>query len=146
TGAIAQIVGMFVGASIDRFGRKRALIATRVLFAAILYPAYVMLISPQASPLTVIAINMLLNVVFGAGLGAYYAFIPELFPKSVRASGLSIMYALGTTIFGGTTQFVVAALIEWTGDPMMPAFYQIAATIVAIVGLAFLAPHEEVVR
>jgi MFS family permease len=146
TGAIAQMGGMLVGTRIDRYGRKRTLIATRVLFAAILYPAYVMLISPDASPLVVIAINMLLNFVFGAGLGAYYAFVSELFPRSVRASGLSIMYALGTTIFGGTTQFVVAWLIERTGDPLMPAWYQIAATVVAIAGLVFLAPHEEVVR
>ena len=37
------------------------------------------------------------------------------------ASGVSILYALGTTIFGGTTQFVVAWLIERTGSPMVPA-------------------------
>ena len=45
----------------------------------------------------------------------------------MRSSGLGILYALGVTIFGGTTQFVVAWLIDVTKDPMVPAWYQIAA-------------------
>jgi MHS family citrate/tricarballylate:H+ symporter-like MFS transporter len=48
------------------------------------------------------------------------------------------------TIFGGTTQFVVAWLIDWTKNPMVPAWYQIAATIAAIIGVVLLKPHAEV--
>jgi len=72
-----------------------------------------------------------------------YSFLPEAFPKAVRSSGLSVLYALGVTIFGGTTQFVVAWLIDWTGDPMVPAWYQIAASLVGIVGVMLLRPHAE---
>ncbi len=64
----------------------------------------------------------------------------------MRSSGLSILYALGTTIFGGTTQFVVAWLIDRTGSPMVPAWYMLAATIAAIAGVALLKPHPEAVR
>ena len=58
----------------------------------------------------------------------------------------SILYALGTTIFGGTTQFVVAWLIERTGSAMVPAWYMLATTIAAIVGVVGLMPHPELAR
>ena len=65
---------------------------------------------------------------------------------SGRSSGLSILYALGVAIFGGTTQFVVAWLIDVTKDPLIPAWYQMAANIAAIVGVMLLTPHAEVLR
>jgi len=64
----------------------------------------------------------------------------------VRSSGLAILYALGTTIFGGTTQFVVAWLIDRTGSAMVPAWYMLAASLAGIVGVALLQPHADVVR
>jgi MHS family proline/betaine transporter-like MFS transporter len=94
----------------------------------------------------IVAVNMVINFIFGTGLGAMYAFLSEGFPKAVRSSGLAILYALGVTIFGGTTQFIVAWLIDWTKDPMVPAWYQIAANVASIVGVMLLMPHAEVVR
>lgn len=146
TGGVAAIAGMLAGVWADRFGRKTMLVASRVLFLAILYPSYVVLTSPDASPAVVVAINMLLNATFALGLGALYAFMPEAFPRSVRASGLSVLYALGTTIFGGTTQFIVAWLIARTGDPMVPAWYQMLTTVASIAGVVLLMPHAEVLR
>jgi len=145
TGALAAIGGLAVGVAADRFGRKRMLIASRVLFLIVLYPSYVVLTAPSASPVLIVTINMFLNFVFSITLGSIYAFLPEAFPAAVRSSGLAILYALGVTIFGGTTQFVVAWMIDRTNNPMMPAWYQIAATLVGIVGVALLSPDPEVV-
>jgi hypothetical protein len=89
---------------------------------------------------------MFFNFMFSAGIGASYALMAESFPQSVRSSGLAILYALGVMIFGGTTQFVVAWLIDLTKDPLMPAYYMIAANLLTIVGLALIVPHEEVLR
>jgi Na+-driven multidrug efflux pump len=75
-----------------------------------------------------------------------YAFLAEAFPQSVRSSGLAILYALGVSIFGGTTQFVVAWLIDATGDPMVPAYYQIVANMAGIIGVSLLVPDAEVAR
>ena len=133
-GSVANMAGIYIGVSVDRFGRKRMLILQRAIFVSIVYPAYLLMTSPDASPWLVVAMNMLLNCVFATTLGAVYAFLPEAFPKSVRSSGLAILYALGVTIFGGTTQFVVAWLIDWTKNPMVPAWYQIAASLAGIAG------------
>ena len=98
------------------------------------------------SVLALFGAYMLLSAVFSMGIVPAYAFLLEAFPKAVRSSGTSILYALGTTIFGGTTQFVVAWLIERTGSPMVPAWYMLAATAASIVGVLGLMPHPEVAR
>jgi MHS family proline/betaine transporter-like MFS transporter len=117
-----------------------------VLFALIVYPAYTILTSPETSLATLLLVNMGLQAVFAVGLGTVYAFLAEAFPKAVRSSGLAILYAIGTTVFGGTTQFVVAWLIDRTGSAMVPAWYMLASTLAAIVGVALLRPHPEAVR
>jgi len=144
TGAIASLAGIAAGAWADRLGRKAMLVASRVLFVAIVYPAYLWLTSPNATPALIVAINVALNFIFSVGIGGLYAFLLEAFPKSVRSSGLAIMYALSVTIFGGTTQFIVAWLIDWTNDPLVPAWYQIIANVIAIVAVAALSTHAEV--
>jgi MFS family permease len=146
TGFLAQLAGVAFGVWADRFGRKRSLILSRVAFALLLYPAYAMLTSPDSSLATRFAVNALLQAVFAVGLGTVYTFLAEVFPKAVRSSGLAILYALGTTIFGGTTQFVVAWLIDRTGDPMVPAWYMLVTTGAAIAGVALLGRHADVAR
>jgi MFS family permease len=146
TGSFASIGGLALGAWADRFGRKPMLIASRVVFVIIIYPAYLVITSPAATAPVIVTLNMLLNFIFSVGIGAIYAFLTEAFPRSVRSSGLGILYALGVTIFGGTTQFVVAWLIDWTKDPMVPAWYQMIANVAAIIGVILLLPHEEVRR
>jgi MFS family permease len=146
TNSAAQIAGLAVGVWLDRFGRKRTLVLSRLAFLLVVYPVYMILTSPTASVATVIAGNSFLGFVFGIGIGPVYAFMAEAFPQSVRSSGLAILYASGVMIFGGTTQFVVAWLIDVTRDPMVPAWYQIAATTVSIVGVLLMTPHAEVMR
>jgi MFS family permease len=146
TGSLAQIAGLALGVWADRFGRKPTLIVSRVVFVIIVYPAFIIFTSPTATVPVIITLNMLLNVIFGVGIGGSYAFLTEAFPKSVRSSGLGILYALGVMIFGGTTQFVVAWLISWTKDPMVPAWYQMIANVAAIIGVLLLMPIPEVGR
>jgi MFS family permease len=145
-GYVAQLAGGVLGVWLDRFGRKRLLVGARLVFLASIYPAFVILTSPRTSIVMLFAVYMALSAVFSMGLVPIYAFLLEAFPKAVRSSGLSILYALGTTIFGGTTQFVVAWLIERTGSPMVPAWYMLATTIAGTIGVIGLMPHPEVVR
>ena len=146
TNAVAQIAGLAVGVWLDRLGRKRMLVLARLGFLLIVYPVYLILTSPNASIAAIVAGNLFLGFVYAIGIGAAYAFMAEAFPQSVRSSGLAILYALGVMIFGGTTQFVVAWLIDVTKNPMVPAWYQIVATSASIVGVVLMTPHAEVLR
>jgi MFS family permease len=146
TNSAAQLAGLAVGVWLDRHGRKRMLVLSRAAFLLVVYPVYLILTSPTASIAVIVAGNSFLGFVFAIGIGPVYAFMAEAFPQSVRSSGLAILYAMGVMIFGGTTQFVVAWLIDATGNPMVPAWYQIVTTGASIVGVALMTPHPEVLR
>ena len=146
TGSSAAIAGIAVGARADRFGRKTMLVLTRSIFVPTIDPAFLVLTAADASPAGIIALNATLDFLFSASIGAFYAFLAEAFPKSVRSSGLALVYAVGVTVFGGTTQFVVAWLIDRTGNAMVRAWYQIAANLLALAGILMIGPHAEVLR
>ena len=48
------------------------------------------------------------------------------------------MYALAISVFGGSTQFVIAWLTEWSGDPMAPAWYMLVALIIGLVAMILM--------
>ena len=71
-----------------------------------------------------------------AGIGL--AILPELLPKATRATGFAVSYAIGVSIFGGSTQLVVAKLIDWTGSNIAPAYYVIATSLITVLALLAL--------
>ena len=54
--------------------------------------------------------------------------LPAQFPTASRYGAMGIAYNFSVAIFGGTTPFIVAALIGATGDDMMPAYYLMATS------------------
>jgi hypothetical protein len=61
--------------------------------------------------------------------------IAEALPRSVRSGGLALIYALAISLFGGTTQFAIKALIEATGSSLAPAWYVTGALVVGAVAM-----------
>jgi MHS family proline/betaine transporter-like MFS transporter len=64
--------------------------------------------------------------------------LPAQFPTASRYSAMGIAYNFSVAIFGGTTPFIVAALIKATGNDMMPAYYLMATSAVGAVAIYFL--------
>jgi hypothetical protein len=64
--------------------------------------------------------------------------IPELLPTAFRSIGISLVYAIGTTLFGGTTQFVVTGLLAWTHNPNSPAWYLAGTSVISLVAIWLL--------
>jgi len=58
--------------------------------------------------------------------------LAAIFPNEVRSSGIAIAYAISVSVFGGTTQFVIAWLIGATGNPLSPAYYLIATSAISL--------------
>ena len=75
----------------------------------------------------------MLTVLTAISSAASLVIIPELLPRAIRSTGLSIAYAVGVSLFGGTTQFVITWLLGATGDPTSPAWY---VTITSVITLA----------
>lgn len=64
--------------------------------------------------------------------------VRELFPIQIRAAGISVAYALTATIFGSTTQFVIARRIGVTGDSLAPAYDVVGSSVSGIAALSML--------
>jgi MHS family proline/betaine transporter-like MFS transporter len=64
--------------------------------------------------------------------------LPALFPTEHRYSAMGIAYNLAVAIFGGTAPFIIAALIELTGDDMAIGYYLITVAAIAAVAIRFL--------
>lgn len=143
-GGLMTFVFALVGGILsDRYGRKALNMLPRIALLLLILPLFTWLTNaPSAVTLfTVNAILASLTAMFGvAGLVQ----IPELLPISVRSTGISLVYAFSTAIFGGTTQFVVTWLIAITGNPMAPAWYLVGISILSLFALRFLAETKNV--
>lgn len=64
--------------------------------------------------------------------------LPALFPTESRYGAMGIAYNFAVAIFGGTAPLIIAALIEGTGDDMMPAYYLMATSLVGGIAIFFL--------
>src|ERR1700751_602908 len=94
----------------DRVGRKPVMIVPRIALVVLAYPAFLMMAEARTATVLLLT-TALLTALNAIGAAVSLVLIPESLPKSVRSTGLSVAYAVGVTVFGGTTQFVITALI-----------------------------------
>ncbi len=143
-GYIASLAGVPLGAwAADRIGTKISILVPRILFVLVVYQAYVLMTAKGSSVETLLIVNIGLNFILALANGGLYALLTQAFPKAVRSSGLAIAYSVSVTVFGGSTQVVVAWLINTLQDPLVPAWYQIGANIISILAVMFVVTHRE---
>lgn len=138
-GYVAGIAAVPLGAwAADRWSIKGSILVPRILFVLFVFQGFAMITAPGASVETLLAVNIILNFLLALSYGGLYVLLTEAFPKAVRSSGLSIAYSISVTVFGGSTQLVVAYLIETYKDPMMPAYYQIGANVLSLAAVLLI--------
>ncbi|MGF7007875.1 MFS transporter [Hoeflea sp. 108] len=136
---VAYIFFIFLMGSLsDRFGRKTALIAASVLFMALTVPLFSML--DGATFWTIVAIQVAFGALLTINDGTLPCFLSEIFPTKVRYSGFAFSFNAANALFGGTAPFVATWLISATGSKLAPAWYLVAAALVALI--AMLAAKE----
>ncbi|MBB2895043.1 MFS transporter [Pseudomonas sp. AS2.8] len=136
-GAAMAVCSILGGVLSDRYGRRIVLILPRLLLLVLLYPA-LELITQAPGPGTFLLTLAVLSGLHGMSGAALIVLLVESFPQRVRATGFSLVYALGVAAFGGTAQIVVTWLIGATGDRMAPAAYLLVANLVCL-GAAWFA-------
>lgn len=134
---VIQLIMMAIiaplGALSDRVGRKPLLITACAGFTLLSVPA-IMLVQTGSvwTQLGGIAVLGLLLVIVISSISAT---LPALFPTSVRYSGFAIGYNLSTAIFGGTAAMVNEALIEVSGNTLVPGYYLAVAGLIGLVSV-----------
>lgn len=125
-----------VGRSSDRWGRRPVFMTGSIALIALSAPAFLLIQQGGiALPAVGCAILGLLLVTF-AGTSA--ATLPALFPTRMRYGALSIAFNISVSLFGGTTPLFASALVDVTGNDMVPAYYLMVAGVIGFVSTLFL--------
>ncbi|MEV8133050.1 MFS transporter [Pseudarthrobacter oxydans] len=120
----------------DRIGRRPVLWIGAVSTVVLAIPAFMLIgIGEIWSTLAGLALIAFPVTFYVANLASA---LPAQFPTSSRYGAMGIAYNFSVAIFGGTTPFIVAALIGATGNDMMPAYYLMATSLVGAVAIYFL--------
>ncbi|MEX3949124.1 MFS transporter [Paraburkholderia sp. EG287B] len=136
-GVILTMVTPFAGHLSDRIGRRTQMTCVALLFLASAYPGFAWATSHESAvPLFVlIAWLALLKSIY---FGALPALMAEIFPAATRATGMSIGYNIGVTVFGGFTPAIVTWMLSATGDKSAPSYWLIATAMISLSALAYV--------
>jgi MFS family permease len=121
----------------DWLGSKFVAVVSRLVTIALVYPVFLLMTRHPSAPVFYVtaAVFTLANAPSAA---ASIVFIAESFPTTARGLGLAVTYALGVSVFGGTTQFVITWLIGTTGNALSPAWYVAGTGIVGLIATLML--------
>jgi len=124
------IVVPICGALSDRLGRRKIFpIVGAIGMIVLFYPLLLLLDRPGFWVYVVVAASGWL--VLGIWQAVYPTIQAELFPASVRVSGIGFSHQLVIAIFGGTAPLIAAAFVG-AGHPTYVAFYMIAIIAVCL--------------
>lgn len=119
----------------DQIGRKAVLITGALAFVFFAYPLFIGLESEFTNALLA---QISLSFIMGIFFAPLPATLVELFPLTVRYSGISIAHSISMAVFGGTAPFIATGLIHLTNNNAAPALYLSAASLISVIALFFL--------
>ena len=124
-GLVANPLGGWLS---DRFGRRPVMLAPWLFLVAAVLPGF-RLIAAHRTPSMLYAVAAVLYAAQSLSGVASIVAITEALPRARRSGALAITYALAIALFGGGAHFIIARLIQTTGNPLAPAWYLLAAGI-----------------
>ncbi len=120
----------------DRIGRKRVMMTMAVVMLVSVWPLF-SYFQPGQSAFEASLIQFIFSLMLGLYMGPVAALLVELFPTSVRFSGMAIAYNVSAAVFGGTAPLVCEWLIGVTGNIYVIAYYVMLCCAVSITALYF---------
>ena len=121
----------------DRYGRKPVMIVPGVLLLLSILPCF-WLIAHVPSVWVLYGTEAWMVLLASLSSVPAIVTITESLPPAIRSGAVALIYAFAISIFGGSTQFVITALLKWTGNPLAPAVYWSVAMAVGLVAMALV--------
>lgn len=135
--ALSWLIFTWIGAAVsDRIGRRSTYIIGWCMLLAALVPLFALVRTGNVAALFLGL--ALLTVGLGFTYGPQAALYAELFPASVRFSGVSISYALGAIIGGAFAPMIAAALVRATGTTVSVQLYLGGVVLVSLAATTLL--------
>ncbi|RWZ84435.1 MFS transporter [Glutamicibacter sp. HZAU] len=130
------VMTLVAGFLADKIGRKRTYQLGFIILAASLFPVFA-LVNSGSLVLLYVAFGL-----FSIGLGLTYgpqaALYSELFPASVRFSGVSISYAIGAIVGGAFAPTIAQALVQATGGTTAVAVYLLVVVAISFTAVSMI--------
>lgn len=145
SGLLATMVGAGVnvvmipifGAMSDRIGRPRTFLLGGALIVVTAWPIFALVHTGELWGI-VLGITLFLAV----GHPMVYSTLPalycEMFPTSVRYSGISIGYQMASILLASFTPALASAMVLWTDGGLWPVIlFAVGTTVVAMAAITF---------
>lgn len=134
---LAMLIAMPISAALsDNIGRKKIMMATGIVMFALtplLFSQFFLGNSAFAIGLS----QFIFAIILGIYIGPVPAMLVEMFPTSIRFTGMAIAYNLAAAIFGGTAPMVCEWLIRITGNNDSIAWYVMLCNVCSLFALYF---------
>ncbi|GLK17911.1 MFS transporter [Herbiconiux flava] len=126
----------FAGWISDRIGRRTTYIVGWVLQLAGVFALFPLVNTGTVGGL--FAGVAILTIGLGLTYGPQAALYSELFPASIRFSGVSISYAIGAILGGAFAPTIATALVQATGTTWSVTWYLAGMTVVGLIATLLL--------
>ena len=117
----------------DRFGRKPISLVSLIGMIAGAYPLYTVV--NQGNNTLALGAMVIFMMFVALGGATYQVWLAEVFPRTLRATGLGISYNVAAGVLGGTTPLLCVTLIGMTKNRMAPAGLLVVASVVSMIFL-----------
>jgi len=119
----------------DKIGRKKIFIITLVLI--IILSPVLFKIFETASFYQVVFAQIAIAVIAALYIGPEPALQAEFYPTEIRNTALAIAYNTATSVFGGTTPYIIESLVQHTGTITAGVYYIVISSITGLCALYF---------
>ncbi|VIO69535.1 Alpha-ketoglutarate permease [Bradyrhizobium ivorense] len=127
-GVIWIVTAPFVGAFADKIRPSRAFTLLRLLLAACFF---LTLIYSEKSISTFFFVMVFGGALVGFNMALYNFIATTLMPRAVRTTGIAVGYALGVSLFGGTSP----CLLVWLQHAQMAWMFPVYGSVVAVLSV-----------
>ncbi|CBT74928.1 MAG TPA: MFS transporter [Glutamicibacter sp.] len=134
--AVWLVMTLVAGYLADRIGRKRTYQLGFIILAASLFPVFALVNS--GSLVLLYAAFGLFSIGLGLTYGPQAALYSELFPASVRFSGVSNSYAIGAIVGGAFAPTIAQALVQATGGTTAVAVYLLIVVAISFTAVSMI--------
>ncbi|MEC3853907.1 MFS transporter [Paenarthrobacter ureafaciens] len=136
-GAAVWFVAIVLAAQAgDRWGRKKVFLAGALLSAVWAFPFFALV--DTASPILILVAFAVGTTSIAMMAGPQAALVAALFPVSIRYSGASVAYQVGSIIGGAFAPMIATALYAATGGSILIALYMAILGLLSFIALLFL--------